>query len=239
VFNRRDHKIAVFASLACLAASWGMAQPVADARFELSGVVLDSAGKPVARSSVSAFLRRNRLPSANRGGIRFDSSPIHLVVQTSADGSFAFPRLPSGLYIVCARPSRYGQLGSCEWEGAVPTQAVLKESNLRLPPIVLKDGGIATIRLNRPGTAARFPSRLEIGVASQSGYFAKARLVDSQDQQRTYRASVPLGQKMFLLVHSSDPLNDAAGAELILGRTSLQFSTTQQQVEALIGISVK
>jgi hypothetical protein len=76
-------------------------------------------------------------------------------------------------------------------------------------------------------------------VVSDSGYFSKTRLVDSKDSQRIYRVSVPLDRTLFLLVQSTGAILDASGKDLVLGRTSLQFSATKQLTEAVIDISVK
>src|SRR5262249_3684151 len=86
--------------------------------FQITGIVIDEAGAPVAGAAVSVMPDRN---PAN--GTAFMFAPPSNVT-TNADGTFSVPNLSSGIYVVSAGvpmtgvPAGFGGIGGAHLSGA-------------------------------------------------------------------------------------------------------------------------
>lgn len=155
---------------------------------EISGsVVDDESGLAVAGALVSA----SRVFSA-------PTDKPHLAETYSAtNGSFSFKDLPEGDYQVCVQATGSEYLSSCEWrilDSITKTKAGQPVKDLQ---IRLERGRVVEIRVDDPAKAleaneGKTPGvGLMVGIYTERGFFAPARITASDASGRTYTTLIP------------------------------------------------
>ena len=170
------HRPKLVAGRICLAfctvfCALSAAQPAA-----ILGSIVDDSGKPV-----QANVRISKLGGSSiKGG-----PPTSVGARTAADGTFGFPGLSAGTYVMCAQALAGNYLDPCIWSVSPPTASVAVGQLIKGFVIVARKGASVNIRLADddhvllPTVTANDRLRFEPGKAPPSRALRPGRSLDA------------------------------------------------------------
>ncbi len=121
------------------AAAQATASPsVAATVGQITGKVVDAAGRPVGKALVMINLRPAR-------GAKF--TPFSRIATTAADGSFVVRGVPAGTFEICPQATGSDLLPTCIWEKA-PSVTLQAGTSATAPTITMKQGVHLPIRID-------------------------------------------------------------------------------------------
>ena len=184
----------------------------------ITGTVAGKNGNPVPADLVIA---QRVTPLARR------DPPVARRTVISPNGSFNFPSLPFGTYLLCTSTPKTVWLDSCDWGQQGVTATISAEQPTAAAAISVQQGALVGIRVNDPGQnlalhEGRTPGgHVLLGVEADGRVFKQA-FIASQDQSgRDYRILIPFDRPLRLSVGSGlFKLSDVSGRALpALGNT--------------------
>jgi hypothetical protein len=178
-------KIAMFRYY--LACAIGMFSSGVCSATNVTGVVLDDQGKPIAGATVT--VARSSVDGPLRAAEVYSTT-------TTADGGYSVSGLGAGPFFVCASVSGRPLLDPCEWS---PTQVIVRlagGTDTVNTTTQLELGATVSIRIDDPGLILSAPiagqpqPSLELGVWRSDGHFHQARLASSNATGRNFSLAV-------------------------------------------------
>ena len=178
---------------------------------QLSGSVRDETG-----SGVEAF-------------VTIQTQGLQQQGLTAPDGTFQFPNLKAGKYIVCAKaternakPTDEPYVDSCLWHDSSTLQLTLARGENHSGAVVpLQHGSLLTVHVNDPAeqlpaAAGRIGGNdLSIQIVGASSLIQHVPITALAANGRDHTIVIPYGVPHHLIVHSSTfSLNDASGLAL-------------------------
>jgi hypothetical protein len=173
----------------------------------LSGRVLSEEGRALRATVTLNFAAARGYPAPPRR------------VRTDANGNFAFPKLPSGAYKLCAQvassepaPANSPYIDTCDWP--TPHPPITIAAGQQVAGIVFTAPKGAWLKLHvadpdhgLPSTAAKPPAPLEpelqLILKGPDGLYRHARHVATDTSSRHYQIAVPLKTAVSVKVTSS------------------------------------
>jgi hypothetical protein len=157
----------------------------------LGTVVLDGA-KAVAGARV--WVRKSPDLRKNSQGVLLPSGPAYTAFMLSdAAGGFAFQKLPTGRYVVCATGVAKGQLPSCDWSQPQPEVDVAAGKTTTGVVANLRTGVVLNFVVQDPAGRILSGKRFRIGVSTSTGMYHAAVLSAASAIQYTYSIGVHRG----------------------------------------------
>jgi hypothetical protein len=211
-------------------------QPQLSAPVGIFGTVKGADGTLVAKATVS-LSRTQASPFARNQRTEWTTA-------TAVDGTFQFPAVPPGSYVLCAQGANW--LNPCEW-GKSPVQvAVGAYQKPGGVTIVLKPAATFTIRVEDAGQLLNqhegktAGAHLLIGVSSDAFVFHPAVLAWSDNAGRNYQVTVPYDASVNLVLGSSffSVADDAGSALPQRGSASIPIRVPTGQPPAAVKFHV-
>jgi hypothetical protein len=217
------------------------AQPAA-----ILGSIVDDSGKPV-----QANVRISKLGGSSiKGG-----PPTSVGVRTAVDGTFGFPSLGAGTYVLCAQALAGNYLDPCIWSASPPTVNVAVGQLIKGFAIVARKGASVNIRLAdddhvllptitpntalslvKPPQAAPY---VQVGVLTLHKTLEPAPLVGADANGLNHQATIPSGQPVEIhAMGQGVTMTDSNGAALNIAGARFTVNQAATDPPGLITIHV-
>jgi len=213
----------------CILGSAPVRMASAELPGSVVGAVLDDNQRPLASATV-VFSRITKLGRDPAGRALQLEPPFSKTVRSGADGKFQAAGLPPGSYHVCAYGTRFEHLSSCQWRSADPQVSVTAGSVISGLVREIRTGSIVKVRIADPGRKIRIrdprgarasQTNVAVGVMSEKGEYAGARLVGQDAGGSDYAVAVPRNATLRLFVEAEIDIFDSAGQAVRQGVPSL------------------
>jgi hypothetical protein len=183
----------------------------------ISGVVLDSATKPVGGATVLC----KSIPNYGNPAVAQPPAvptpvPVSLSAVTDSAGAFRIAGLPAGAYYVCAVPPSSGLLSSCSYAPKLMIVEVGAGQQVGNATITMLSGAVVRVQVMDAGGKIPQGHRFSVVSMAGDGTYEIGIMASQTTGETDYELTIPKDRTSRLMVQTDLTVTDASGASVPL-----------------------